>query len=891
MAWWSRALNVFRDARVSRDIDDELRAHVDEAIARGRDPEEVRRAFGSPLRHREASRDVRLAMGLEQVLQDARYGARTLGRAPTFTAVVLLTLAMGIGANTAVFSVLDAVVLKPLPYPHADDLVAVWHTAPGAPGLSSVSGDLRLSASMYFTYAEQNRTFDRLGIWFPGAATVTGLAEPEEVRTVGVSDGVLQALAVQPTLGRWLSAADQAPTAAPTVVLGYGYWQRRLGGDRTVVGRSLIVDGTPRTIVGVMPPGFAIVSADFDLILPARFDRSRLILPGFGFLAVARLKPGMTIADANADIARLVPIWMDSWPAPPGINPRIWENWRIAPAVRPLKQDVVGAVRQSLWVLMTTIGIVMLIACANVATLILVRAESRHQELAIRTALGAGAGRLARALLVESLLLGTLGGALGLGIASVALRLLVAQGPAALPRLAEIAIDGRAVLFTAGLSIVSSALVGLLPAVRQTSTPIAAGLTGGGRTHSQSRERHRVHQSLVVAQIALALMLLVSAALMIRTFQALHRVEPGFSHPAQLQTLRISIPASLVPEPQRVARVQKDIVAKLAAVPGVDAVGFASAMPMEGIPPNWDAAFAETTTYNTMQTPPMRVYMPVSPGFFQTAGTRLVAGRDYTWTDMDEHRLYTIVSENLAREFWGTPAAALGKRVRAGPIAPWREVIGVVQDTYDNGVQQPAPAKVYWPAIGDSPYRPVPTVTRSFTVILRSARAGTEGLITEAQRAVWSVNANLSIASVRTMQDVYDRSMARMSFTLVMLTIAGAMALVLGIVGIYGVIAYAVCQRTHEMGIRLALGAQRGDLTRMFVRAGLILAAAGVPIGIAASAGLARLLTSLLYGVTPLDPATFLAVPVVLVLAVVAASYIPARRAARVDPVEALKVG
>jgi predicted permease len=799
---------------------------------------------------------------------------------------------MGIGANTAVFSVLDAVVLKPLPYPHAGDLVGVWHTAPGAPGLTTVSGDLRLSASMYFTYREQNRTFEHLGIWFPMTATVTGLAEPEEVRTVGVSDGVLQALAVPPLLGRWLSADDQAPTAAQTVVLGYGYWQRRLGGDRTAIGRSLTVDGTPRTIVGVMPRGFAVVSADLDLILPAQFDRSRLVLPGFGFLAVARLEPGMTIADANADIARMVPLWIESWPMPSGINPHIYDGWRITPAVRPLKHDVVGSVRQSLWVLMTAIGIVMLIACANVATLILVRAEGRHQELAIRTALGAGAGRLARALLIESLLLGTLGGGLGLGLAAVALRLLVANGPAMLPRLGEIAIEARSVLFTAGVSIVSSALVGLLPALRQSSTRIGASLSGGsGRTHSESRHRHRVRRSLVVAQIALALMLLVSAGLMIRTFQALHGVEPGFTRPAQLQTLRLSIPNALVPAPERVAQLQKAIVETLAAIPGVEAVGFASAMPLEGIPPNWDAIFAETIAYGAGETPAFRVFMPVSPGFFQTAGTRLIAGRDYTWADMNEHRAYAIVSENLAREFWGTPAAAIGERIRTLPSAPWREVIGVVQDTYDNGVQQPAPAKVYWPAIGDSPYRPIPTVTRSVTVILRTARAGTDSLINEAQRAVWSVNANLSVASVRTMQEVYDRSMARTSFTLVMLTIAGAMALVLGIVGIYGVIAYAVSQRTREMGIRLALGAQRGDLTRMFVRAGLILVAAGVPIGLVASAGLTRVMSSLLYGVSPMDPATYLAVPLVLVAAAVAASYMPARRAARVDPADALKVG
>ncbi len=354
--------------------------------------------------------------------RDLRYSLRALRRNPMFTAVALLTLGIGVGATTAVFSVVNSVLIRPLPYPSADELVALQHTAPGAPGLATASGDLRLSPSMYFTYAEQNRTFKDMGVWFANLATVTGLAEPEQVRTLAMTDGALRALGVQPVLGRWLSQADQTPGGAGKVMLNYGYWQRRFGGETSVVGRSITVDSQPREIVGVMPRGFRVVDADPDLIVPLPFNRSQLILPPFAFQGVARLKPGSTIAEASADIARLIPIWNSSWPAFPGVNPRIYESWKITPALRPLKQQVIGNIASALWVLMGTIGIVLLIACANVANLLLVRADGRQHELAVRAALGAGWGRIVRELMLESVLLGLLGGALGLGIAYAGLQ-------------------------------------------------------------------------------------------------------------------------------------------------------------------------------------------------------------------------------------------------------------------------------------------------------------------------------------------------------------------------------------------------------------------------------------------------------------------------------------
>ena len=875
-----------------REIESYIQLETDENLARGMPLREAREAARKKFGNRTLIREEIYAMNtigiLEPLFRNVRYGLRALRRNPMFTVAALLTLGIGIGANTAVFSVVNSVLLKPLPYPKAEELVGVWQTAPGAAGLANFSSGLRLSASMYFTYAEQNRTFQALGVWLPGTASVTEVAEPEQVRTVIVSDGTLQALGVPPVVGRWLGPGDQTPGAPDAVMLGYGYWQHRFGGDRSVIGRRIRVNSRPREIVGVMPQGFRFVNTDAELIVPAVFDRSKLVLAGFGYLGIARLKPGVTIAEANADIARMVPIWMNSWTNGPGTNPRFYETWRITPALRPLKQEVVGNVSDVLWVVMGTIGLVMLIACANVANLMLVRAEARQQELAIRAALGAGWGCIVRELLLESALLGLMGGALGIALAYEGLRLLVAIGPANLPRLSEISLDTRALGFTLVLSLLSGLLFGLIPALKYGGPRSSVALRAGGRTSSHSRERHRARNLLVVGQVALAMVLLVSAGLMIRTFEALRTVEPGFAHAEQLQTMRISIPASLVAEPQQVTRIQNNIADKLAAIPGVLSVGFANAMPMEGIEPNWDTIIAEGRQNASEENAPLRLFKNVSPGFFQTAGTRMIAGRDLTWAEVYGLRRMVLVSENLARELWGAPSAAIGKRIRE--FTEWWEVVGVVQDVRENGVHDKAPAIVYWPTMMADLYGPRSfDAVRTVTLAIRSPRTGTEGFLNEVRQAVWSVNASLPVASVRTMQDVYDQSLARTSFTLVMLGTAGAMALVLGLIGIYGVISYAVSQRRREIGIRLALGAQPGELRSLFVRHGLVLAGIGVAIGLGAATALTRLMSSLLFGISPLDPVTYVAVPVILVGAAMLASYLPARRAAAVDPVQALR--
>jgi putative ABC transport system permease protein len=882
----------FRRAASDRDRLDELESYLeietDENIARGMPADAARNAARRKLGNRTLIREEIYRMNtitlLDSVGRDLRYGLRTLRRSPSFAAIVLLTLAIGIGANTAIFSVLNGILIKPLPYPNAEELVGVWHVAPGL----NIPGRVNVSPTMFFTYREASRTFQDFGLWSTGGTSVTGLAEPEQVRTLFVTHGVLQALNVPPALGRWFSQGDDEPGTPETVLLTHGYWQRRFGGDATVIGRTLMVESRLREVIGVMPERFRFLNADPELIVPLRFDRSRVFLGNFSFLGLARLKPGVTMAQANADIGRMLPIWLEAWPPPPGVDRRFFANWKTGPALQPLKQDVVGNVGNVLWVLMGTIGIVLLIACANVANLLLVRAEGRQPELAIRAALGAGWGRIVRELLIESALLGLIGGTLGVGLAYAGLRLLRAIEPANLPRLGEISIDPLVLGFALVVSLLSGLLFGLIPALKYAGPQRAMALRAGGRTSSHGRERHRARNTLVVVQVALALVLLVASGLMIRTFQALLGIEPGFTRAAELQTVRISIPESLVPQPERVTRMQNDIVEKLAAIPGVTSAGFASSVPMEGV--NWnDPVFAEDTTYPAGQTPPFRRFKFVSPEFRQTAGTRLVAGRDLTWTEIYDRRPVVMVSENLAREMWGRPDSALGKRIRQASNAPWREVVGVLEDVRDNGVHESAPTMVYWPAMMENFRSTSLNVTRSAAFVIRGDRAGSESFLSQVREAVWSVNANLPLARVRTMQDIYDQSLARTSFTLVMLAIAGAMAFGLGIIGIYGVMSYAVSQRTREIGIRLALGAQQGELKKMVVRHGLAVAGIGVVIGLGAAAGLTRVMSSLLFGISPLDPMTFVAVPLLLMIAAMLASYLPARRAAAVDPVEALK--
>ncbi len=810
---------------------------------------------------------------------------RRLAHAPMFTAIVLITLAIGIGANTAIFSVLNGVLLKPLPYPDADRLVAIWETA-HLQGMQEVNA----SPATYFTFREENRTFQDVGLWRRDSANITGSGEPEQVESLDVTDGLLPLLGAAPIRGRWFTRKDDLPGSPKTVILTYGYWQRKFGGDPSALGRRLLVDGEAHEIIGVMPPGFRFMSSGrLALITPLQLDRAKVFIGNFSYQAVARLKPGVPLAQANADVARMLPMMLDKFPPAPGISLQMFKEARFGPLVRPLKADVVGDIGTVLWVLMGTIGVVLFIACANVANLMLVRAEGRQQELAIRTALGAGWGRIARELLLESVTLGVAGGALGVGLAYAALKLLVAIGPGNLPRLDEISIDQRAVLFTVLVSLAAGLLFGLMPVFKYAGPQLNAALRQGGRNASEGRERHRARSVLVVVQVALALVLLVGSGLMVRTVRALRQVQPGFTSGEQILTLTLSIPEALAPKPEQAVRTYHNIMQKVAAIPGVASTGLTNSITMDG-QTDHDPIFAADKTYAAAQVPPLRTYKFISPGYFKSMGNSILAGRDLTWTDIYETRPVVLVSEALARELWHDPGAALGKQIRENPQSVWREVVGVAGNERDDGVNHKAPAIVYWPLMLKDFWGQPLVAQRGEIFAIRSPRSGSAGFLNEVRQAVWSVNPDLPIANVRTVQEVYDRSMARTSFMLVMLSLAAGMALLLGIVGIYGVISYAVSQRTREIGIRIALGAPRQSVLQMFVRQGLVLTAIGLACGLTAAAGLTGLMKALLFEVSPLDPITYGAVSLVLAAAAVLASYFPARRATGIEPVEALRV-
>jgi predicted permease len=808
---------------------------------------------------------------------------RKLLRAPLFSLVSIGTLALGIGANAAIFSVVYGVLLKPLPFEDPEALVGIWHAAPGL-GFDKVNQ----SPALHFTYRDSGRVFEQVGMWDNEQVSVTGLAEPERVESMSVTDGTLALLRVRPKLGRIFTPEDDSPGSPLTVILSDAYWQRRFGGDPGILGRTLMVNSKSREIVGVLPADLRFLRFSPDLFLPMQFDPAKVILGNFSFQGIGRLKPGVGIEEANADVARLIPIAAERFPN--GLSLKMLEEARFAPNVVPLKEDVVGDVGDVLWVLLGTVGLVLLIACANVANLFLVRTDGRQQELALRTALGADRKRLCRELLLESIALGLLGGILGLALAYGGIRLLVAIGPESLPRLNEIGIDPAVLLFTFVISILSGVFFGLFPIVKYGRMSLASALKEGGRGGSEGRERHRARSFLVVGQIALALVLLVGSGLMIRSFQALRDVRPGFERPGEVLTVRLTVPEAEVEKPEEVVSMYRRILDRIAAIPGVDSVGLSSSITMDGWDSN-DPIWVEDFPVPEGQLPPIRRYKWVSENFFETVGNPILLGRAITWHDIETRAPVVVVSENLAREYWGEPAKALGKRVRQsfGTPGPWREIVGVVGNEHDNGVSEKPPAIIYWPMLVEQFWNQEVMVQRSMAFAIRTRRLGTSTFLDEVRSAVWSVNPNLPLANVRTMEEILESSMARTSFTLTMLGIAAAVALVLGVVGIYGVISYSVAQRTREIGVRMALGAARRDVNRLVLREGVPLIVTGVAVGLLAAFGLTRLMSALLFGVSPVDPVTFASVSLALGAVALVASYLPARRASSLDPTEALR--
>src|SRR5580658_4640018 len=777
--------NLFRKCAMEQALDDELRSTLEdlmqENMKQGLSQLAARREalmeIGGIDQVKEGVRAARAGRFVEDFARDIRYGLRQLRRNRSFAAVAGLTLALGIGGTTAIFSVVNGVLLQPLPYSHPGRLVEVGLDLPGINQFN-----WPLSPAEYFTFREQSRTFQDIGLYYTGfggniySPNVTGLGRPEHAPALRVTAGVLPIFEVTPLLGRSFTREDDEPGSSDTVMITYGYWRSKFGGDRSVIGKTIDLDGKPSTIIGVLPQRFRFLDmTNLGILLPLRPRTQR----GYNYFAVARLKPGVTLDEANADVARMIRMQVELFPE----AAKFFKEARIVQNLQPLKQYVIGDAGKVLWVLMGGIGLVLLIACGNVASLLLVRVEGRQHELAIRAALGGSPGRIAGGLLLESLVLAMIGGALGLLFAYGGLRVLIALAPSDLPRLNDIGIDGLVLLFTLGVTILAGLLFGSIPALRYAGVRTGTGLRETGRSVSASRKRQRARGALVIVQVGLALVLLVSSGLMIRTFEAVTHVQPGFTAPAEVETFHVHFPPEMIKAPERLVRMDQAILDKIGAIPGVSSADFSGAVPMDAGAESDPVLVRDHVPQG--QLPPARRSFWVSPSFFRTMGIPIVAGRDLTWDDVLNRRPVAIVSENLAREYWHNPSDALGKQIGGSP-KDWRQIVGVVGNVHDDGTSQEAPATVYWPITDADVFLGGPAFA------LRSARAGTQSFMNEVQRAVWSVDPNLPLNEVHTLNYFYSKSMARTSFTLVMLALAGGMALLLGIVGLYGVIAYSV---------------------------------------------------------------------------------------------------
>ncbi len=807
---------------------------------------------------------------LADLWQDFRYAVRISAKQPGFSATVILTLALGISATTALFSVAYGVLWKPLPFPESDRLVSLLHRTPGPDYAFRNHGP-----ATYFTARLHQQTFEDLGAWDFDEVSLTGRGDPEQVEALYVSHTLLPLLRVQPAVGRLFGADDDAPDRPLRAVLTHGYWQRRFGASPDVLGQTLQIDGGPAEIVGVLPASFIFRRTTPALLLPMQLDPATAFQNGlgFGFGVVGRLAPGVSLAQTHGDMAR----WIPRFPHQQAFVKSL------QPYIIPLADDGISAgVRRVLWMLLAAGGVVLLIACGNVANLLLIRAEGRQQEFAMRAALGASRTRLARTVLSESVCLALAGGVVALALAEAALEALRRIAPVALPRLYQIEIDPAVLLFALAASVLSGLLFGLVAVWRLARPAAATALKEGGRSASDAPGRHRIRHALVVAQIALALTLLIASGLMMRTVLALMQVPAGFTNAHEVQTFRVDIPEGLIDDAAEAAQIYERIARRLAQVPGVGAVGLSSSITMDG-EDNGNSIEVDGAPVPEGQPSPLWRFKSLGPGYVEAMGNHLVAGRSVTWAEIHARQPVALVSAALARAYWQDPVRALGKRIRTSRDNPWREIVGIVADERDDGLTQPATGIVYWPLLNES-YR-----WRRMAYAVRSSRVGTPGFLPELQQAVWSVNPNLPLAAVQTLAEIEANAMGQTSFAMTMLAVAAGVALLLGIVGIYGVIAYVATQRTREIGIRMALGAQVADVRRMFLRHGLWLTAAGVGLGVGLALLLTRVLAAMLFGVGPADPLTYVAVSAALATVVLLATYLPARRAARVDPVVALR--
>jgi predicted permease len=818
---------------------------------------------------------------METFLHDLSHAFRRLTQNRGFTAVALLSLALGIGANSALFSVANALLLRPLPFKDADRVAIMWNRSPGL----NIEQDW-FSLGQYLDIKLENRSFEAVAVARDSSFNLTGGGgQPEYVEGARVSSSLFPLLGAQPVLGRVLTEAEDEKGAAPVVLLSYGFWQRRFGGARDVLGRTLTLNDNNFTIVGVVGPEFTLSKevlptvngirrADVLLPLPmSAADRSNR--GGEDFNILAKRKPAVSWAQAQAEMDGLAEQMKRQYPE------NYPANGRLTLSVVPLLEQVVGNLRLALYVLLGAVGFVLLIACANVANLLLARATVRQKELAIRAAVGASRGRIVRQLLTESVLLGVLGGLLGLGVALVAVRALRAFGPENLPRLGEIGVDGRVLAFTFVVSVLTGVIFGLLPALRASRVDLNEVLKDGGRSGTGSGH-HRTRNLLVVVEVALALVLLIGAGLLIRSYQHILRANPGFN-PNNVLAVRLTLPATRYATPEAVFNFYKQLGERVRQIPGVEFTGTSYGLPLSSTSAAWGPVTVEGYVPKAASELIISNERFVSPDQLRTLGMPLVKGRHFDDRDVRKEmggvQDVTLVNEAFAQRFWPNEDP-LGKRIQRGGKGPWRTVVGVVRDVKEVALENEPALTLYYPIDQFN--------IRTRYLVARSSN-DPEALTAAITSAVHGLDAQLPVYEVDTLQQRLQRALAQRRFAMVLLGVFAALALTLALIGIYGVLTYWVTQRTHEIGIRQALGAEQRQIVGLVLRQALVLVLIGIGLGLGGAFALTRVLTSLLFGVSTTDGLTFVGLSLVLAAVALLASYLPARRAARVDPLVALR--
>jgi putative ABC transport system permease protein len=814
--------------------------------------------------------------------QEIRHAARRLMRSPTFTIASVLTLALAIGANASIFAVVYRVVLNPLPYGESDRLVSLDF---GMPIRNIPRGINSLTTQLYYQFIDRARTIQDLAIYQIDETTLTGQGTPERIRIARTTASLVTTLRVNVARGRWFATGEEAPGAAVTV-LSHGLWSRRFGQDPDVVGRAILLNGVPTTVIGVGRPTFGFPDSKVELWTPMPLSRATAN-PSYSFPGIARLRDGATIAHVQSELTRLSSELHATYPGN-GYD-------AVVSTATTLMEATVGRVSRTLWILLASVGLVLLIACVNVANLFLVRSEARQREVAVRRALGAGGRAITRYFLSESALLSLAGGAIGLLLAWGGVTLLVTYGPANLPRLEDVRLDRVVLAFTLGLSMLTAVGFGAIPLMRRTS--LASSLYETGRGNTASRGRHRVRQLLMAGQVALALVLVVASGLMLRSFQQLRAIDPAFD-PSSTLTFRIGLPSSVYSDRIETKAAHEALLERLRTLPGVTAVSATTCLPLSGRGYCFGTPMAvEGRVVSPATVQPIVAVRTVAAGYLESMGMRLLRGRRIERGDLDRNDPNVVINQALVTAYFANEDP-IGRRVTLGtpgfsktrPVV--MTIVGIVADTPTMGLAETAPVpKLYMPMLSNAGALAGVTLGPAIEAMSYVVRSTTPPLsmVNAVRSAIGDVDADLAMAQVRPLQDLVDESAAQTAFTMVLLLVAATVALLLGIVGIYGVMSYIVSQRTGEIGVRLALGAAPSSVAAMIARQGVVVAMAGVAVGLVAAVAGTRLLSTLLYGVGPRDPAVFAATAVLLVVVTLVACWIPARRAARLSPLEALR--